>query len=90
MRLDSGDLAKQAVYALKKLQEQGMLDPQLDKIVVADISTVDDVRNVEKAVTEAGFNPKDFIQYGLGGLLVARNKTRDALSAAYKLTETED
>jgi len=90
MRLDSGDLANQAVYALKKLQENEMLDPTLDKIVVADISTVDDVRHVEDAVTEAGFNPNDFIQYGLWGLLVARNKTRDALSAAYKLTETED
>lgn len=90
MRLDSGDLADQAVYALKKLQEQGMLDPKLDKIVVADISTVDDVRRVEEAVTAAGFDPKDFIQYGLGWLLVARNKTRDALSAAYKLTNTQD
>ncbi len=90
MRLDSGDLADQAVYALKKLQEHDMLDPKLDKIVVADISTVDDVRRVEDAVIAAGFNPKDFIQYGLGWLLVARNKTRDALSAAYKLTDTED
>lgn len=90
MRLDSWDLANQAVYALKKLQEHNMLDPTLDKIVVADISTVEDVRNVENAVIEAWFNPKDFIQYGLGWLLVARNKTRDALSAAYKLTQTED
>lgn len=90
MRLDSGDLADQAVYALKKLQEHDMLDPKIDKIVVADISTVDDVRRVEEAVTAAGFNPKDFIHYGLWWLLVARNKTRDALSAAYKLTNTED
>ena len=65
MRLDSGDLADQAVYALKKLQEHDMLDPKIDKIVVADISTVDDVRRVEDAVTAAGFNPKDFIHYGL-------------------------
>lgn len=90
MRLDSGDLADQAVYALKQLQAYHMLDPKLDKIVVADISTVDDVRRVEEAVKAAGFSPEDFIQYGLGGLLVARNKTRDALSAAYKLTQTED
>ncbi|MEI7558581.1 MAG: hypothetical protein WCJ45_07455 [bacterium] len=66
MRLDSGDLADQAVYALKKLQKENMLDPKIDKIVVADISTVDDVRRVEEAVTAAGFTPKDFIQYGLG------------------------
>lgn len=90
MRLDSWDLADQAVYALKKLKENDMLDPKLDKIVVADISTVDDVRRVEEAVKNAWFDPKDFIQYGLGGLLVARNKTRDALSAAYKLTQVED
>lgn len=90
MRLDSGDLADQAVYALKKLQEHDMLDPKLDKIVVADISTVDDVRRVEDAVKNAGFNPVDYIQYGLGWLLVARNKTRDAISGGYKLTKTED
>ena len=87
MRLDSGDLVDQAVYALKQLQKHDMLDPALDKIIVADISTVDDVRRVEDAVSAAGFDPKQFIQYGLGGLLVARNKTRDALSAGYKLTK---
>ncbi len=90
MRLDSWDLADQAVYALNKLKENWMLDPKLDKIVVADISTVDDVRRVEEAVTAAWFDPKDFIQYWLGWLLVARNKTRDALSAGYKLINTED
>jgi hypothetical protein len=42
-----------------------MLDPRLDKIVVADISTMDDIRRVENAVKEAGFDPKQFIQYGL-------------------------
>ncbi len=90
MRLDSWDLVDQAVYALKKLQKNWMLDPKIDKIVVADISTVDDVKRVEDAVTAAWFDPKDWIQYWLGWLLVARNKTRDALSAAYKLTNTED
>lgn len=39
---------------------------------------------------EAGFNPKDHIMYGLGGLLVAKEKTRDKLSVGYKLTETEE
>jgi hypothetical protein len=50
---------------------------------------MDDIRRVENAVKEAGFDPKQFIQYGLWWLLVARNKTRDALSAAYKLTDIE-
>ncbi len=90
MRLDSGDLADQAVYALKKLKENNMLDPKQDKIVVADISTVNDLIKVETAVSEAWFDPKDFIVYGLGGLLVAKNKTRDALSAGYKCINTED
>ena len=90
MRLDSGDLAAQAVYALEQCRDRGMLDPALDKVVVADISSVADVIRVEEAVAKAGFDPKKFIVYGLGGLLVATKKTRDALSAAFKLTETED
>jgi nicotinamide phosphoribosyltransferase len=90
MRLDSGDLAAQAVYALEACRENGMLDPALDKIVVADISSVADVIRMEETVTAAGFDPKKFLVYGLGGLLVATGKTRDALSAAFKLTETID
>lgn len=90
MRLDSGDLAAQAVYALEQCRDRGMLDPALDKVVVADISSVEDVIRVEEAVVAAGFDPKKFIVYGLGGLLVATKKTRDALSAAFKLTETEE
>lgn len=88
MRLDSGDLATQAVYALEQCRDCGMLDPALDKVVVADISSVADIVRVEEAVAAAGFDPKQFIVYGLGGLLVATKKTRDALSAAFKLTET--
>jgi len=67
-----------------------MLDPAKDKIVVADISNVDKIREIEEKVREAGFEPKDFILYGLGGLLVARNKLRDTVSAAFKLTQIED
>lgn len=89
MRLDSGDLAHQAVYTLQQLQKHNMLDPELDKIVVADISTIDDLIKVETAVTEAWFDPKQFIMYGLGGLLIAREKTRDKVSGGYKLTNTE-
>ncbi|MBP8016419.1 DUF5598 domain-containing protein [Candidatus Gracilibacteria bacterium] len=87
MRLDSGDLVDQAIYALNKQKENGLLDPKLDKIVVADISNVDKIKEIEEKVKLAGFEPKDFILYGLGGLLVARNKLRDALSAAFKLTD---
>ncbi len=90
MRLDSGDIAEQAVYALRRLKEEGMCDPDMDKIVASDISTIDGIRKVENDVTAAGFNPKDFIMYGLGGLLVAKEKTRDKLSVGYKVTETEE
>lgn len=90
MRLDSGDIADQAVYALRRLKEEGMCDPDMDKIVASDISTIEGIRKVENDVTAAGFNPKDFIMYGLGGLLVAKEKTRDKLSVGYKVTETEE
>lgn len=90
MRLDSGDLVDQAIYALKTQQSAGMLDPVRDKIVVADIGDVDKIREIEAKVEKAGFDPRQFIVYGLGGLLVAKNKLRDAVSAAYKLTETEE
>jgi nicotinic acid phosphoribosyltransferase len=53
---------------------------------VADISNIDQIIEIESAVRDAGFEPKDYILYGLGGLLVSRDKTRDAVSAGYKLT----
>ncbi|MCK9272449.1 nicotinamide phosphoribosyltransferase domain-containing protein [Candidatus Gracilibacteria bacterium] len=90
MRLDSGDLVDQALYALKRQKEEGLLDPLKDKIVVADISNVDKIREIEDKVREIGFDPKDFIVYGLGGLLVIKNKLRDSVSAAFKLTKTEE
>lgn len=88
-RLDSWDLVAQTLYALNILKEQDMLTPA-HKIVVADISTIDDIIKIENACIEAGFNPKDHIVYGLWGLLVARDKTRDAVSGGFKLSCTED
>lgn len=91
MRLDSGDLLAQAIYAMRKLGENGMLDPVRDKIIIADISDVSQIRAIETMVSvQCNIDPKQFILYGLGGLLVAKNKLRDAVSAAFKLTETED
>ena len=91
MRLDSGDLLAQAVYAFTQLRKEGMLDPIRDKIIIADISDVSQIRAIETMVhVKCGIDPKDFILYGLGGLLVAKNKLRDAVSAAFKLTQTED
>lgn len=89
-RLDSWDLAKQAVYALQKMKAAGMTNPLTNKVIVADISTIEDIIEIEVAVSEAWFNPKDYIVYGLGGLLIARDKTRDVVSAWYKLSNTEN
>lgn len=89
-RLDSGDLAKQAIYALQKMKENWMTCPLNNKVIVADISTIEDIIEVELAVSEAWFNPKDYIVYGLWGLLIAREKTRDIVSAGYKLANTEN
>jgi nicotinic acid phosphoribosyltransferase len=90
MRLDSGDLLDQALYALRRLQKEDMLDPRYDKIVIADISDSEKIKEIEETVRLAGFDPEKFIAYGLGGLLVAKNKTRDAVSAGLKLTDTEN
>jgi hypothetical protein len=61
-----------------------MMDPKRDKIVVADISTVEEIAEVEQACAEAlqetGYDYKEYIIYGLGGLLVSRDKTRDVVS----------
>jgi len=89
MRLDSGDLADQAIYALRNLEAEGMLDTRA-KIVVADVSSVEQLVEIESRVAEAGFDPKKYLVYGLGGLLIAKNKTRDAVSAAFKLIQTEE
>lgn len=89
-RLDSWDLAKQAIYALKEFQKAWFTDPTTNKIVVADIGTIDDIIEIEEAVKNAWFNPKDYIVYGLWGLLIAREKTRDVVSAWFKLSNTEN
>lgn len=88
IRLDSGDLLDQTLYALGKYKEAGMLDATMDKIIIADISSVDEIRKIENAVREAWFEPRDFIYYGLGELLIGKDKSRGRVSAADKLTRT--
>lgn len=89
-RLDSWDLANQTVYTLQKMKENWMMNPLNNKIIVADISTIEDIIEIELALTEAWFNPKDYIIYGLWGLLIAREKTRDIVSAWFKLSQSEN
>lgn len=87
MRLDSGDLINQAIYALQKQKENWFLDPQNDKIVIADISSKEKLFEIEIALKEAWLEPEKFVVYGLGWLLVNKDKTRDKVSGWYKLTK---
>jgi hypothetical protein len=65
-----------------------MLKPE-DTITISEgLSSIEAVRNLEKTVKEAGFSTES-LKYGIGGLLVSKDKTRDSVSAAYKLTATE-
>lgn len=89
MRLDSGDLAAQACFALRRLREEGMTDPARDRISVADVSRAADLERIDAAVRGIGVDPTLHVDYVVGQLLVMQDKTRNALSAAYKLTETD-
>ena len=89
MRLDSGDLALQAQYALHRLREEGMADPKLDKISIADVGKQGDLEALDAAVRMIGVDPKLFTTFVTGQLLVMQDKTRNAVSGAYKLTEVD-
>lgn len=86
-RLDSGDLAAQAIKILTLQAEAGMVDPAQDYVIVSDISSIEKVRALESTVQAAGFDPKVWLRYGAGGMLVSRDKTRDAISGCFKITE---
>ena len=89
MRLDSGDLAAQACHALGRLREEGFTDPALDRISIADVSRREDLERIDAAVRAIGVDPRVFVDYVTGQMLVMQDKTRNALSAAYKLTECD-
>lgn len=89
MRLDSGDLAAQARHALRRLHEEGFTDPARDRISIADVSRPEDLEAIDAAVRGIGVDPRTFIDYVTGQMLVMQDKTRNALSAAYKLTESD-
>ncbi len=89
IRLDSGNITEQTIYTLQKFQELGFMDPILDKVVVEDLSTVDDMVAIDQAVEAAGFNPKAHVLYGAGGLLVTKMKGRSDASTGYKLSQVE-
>lgn len=90
LRLDSGNIWELAVYALQKQKELWMMNPKTDKICISDgVSTIEKFKNVCNIVKEAWFDPESYLVFWIWWWLVTNNKTRDAMSAAYKLTDTE-
>lgn len=88
-RLDSWDIVNQTIYFLNQMKENWLTDPSRNKIIISSIETVDDIIEIETAVMEAWFNPKDYILYWIWWLLIAREKTRDVVSGGYKLSNTQ-
>lgn len=86
IRLDSGDVGAQTLYALKKQQELGFLDSAKDKIVVEGIDDIEDIQRIETLVRDAGFDPEQLVLYGAGGLLISNHTTRSDASSAFKLS----
>lgn len=87
IRLDSGNILEQTIHTLREYQRLGFTDPALDKIVVEDISSVDEMVQMDEAIRAAGFDPDKFVVYGAGGLLVTKMKERSVASTGYKLAE---
>lgn len=89
-RLDSGNTKQATLDTLSKQEKRWMRDSLQDKVSVSEwISSEKAIKELEIAVKEIGFGT-EFLAYGIGGLLVAKDKTRDSVSAAYKLTNTEE
>ena len=91
LRLDSGNIAELAIYALQKQKEMWMMDPKKDKICISDgVSTIEKFKKVCGMVRDSWFDPESFLMFWIGWWLVTNGKTRDAVSAAYKLTNTDN
>lgn len=89
IRLDSGDIREQAEFTLKKFQELGFDNPALDKVVIEDISTVDDMVAIDDYLKSRGLDPERFVVYGAGGLLVTKDKARSNASSGLKLAQVQ-
>lgn len=87
VRLDSGDIKQQLLFYLKECEARGFTDPNLDKVVVEGIESLDEMRDIEAALRE---EQKQRVVYGAGGLLVARETSRSDASTGFKLSEYVD
>jgi nicotinic acid phosphoribosyltransferase len=84
IRIDSGEKIPQVLYILRKYKEMGFTDPLLDKVVVEDLHTVDEMQLIDMAVAQEGFDVLNYIVHGGGGLLVTQDTQRANASSAYK------
>lgn len=89
IRLDSGDIKKQTIYILEKYRELGFNDSGLDKVVVEDLDTIEQIAEFERDLKEKGYEPDKYVVYGAGGMLITKNKQRSNASTGYKLSEVE-
>jgi len=89
IRLDSGNLFHQASYALTRFQEMSFTDPTLDKIVIEDLSSLEDMLTIDQALQHifAGkIDTKQHVIYGAGSLLTTKDKGRGDASTGFKLS----
>lgn len=87
IRLDSGDIMAQTLYVLEEFKKRGFTDHDLDKLIIEDLSNVDQMVEMDEKIRAAGFDPERFVAYGAGGLLVTKEKERSKISTGYKLAE---
>ncbi len=84
MRIDSGNVVEQLRFIFEKYAADGGKKPEQHTIIVSCISSDEHLQEVENSLSE---KEKSFVHYGIGNLLIAKNKTREAASSAYKLSE---
>lgn len=90
-RLDSGEMPELVAKTLEKQSKIWMTDSMKDKVYVSDgVSTIWKFRNVCNAAREVWFEPRSYLGFWIWWGLIANGMTRDAVSAAYKLTNTEN
>lgn len=88
IRLDSGQIKEQALYCLSQFKQHGFTDKGLDKIVIEDLSSITEIQEIDKYLSEKQSLPVvNHILYGAGHLLIVDNCTRNATSSAYKLSQ---
>jgi putative nicotinate phosphoribosyltransferase len=91
LRLDSGDILDQVRFFLRETEKIGFKDPQLDKVIVEGIDSLEEIRDIEQML-DSEFEPsvKERVVYGAGGLMVSSQTSRADASTGFKLAEFSD